>query len=72
MTELETDSDRCEVTPHCILICNSLIISVTEYFSYVCCPSVCLLWINVYLGLSHILIGFFYIELHKLFLYFGD
>ena len=27
--------------------CNSLIISVTDYFSYVCCPSVCLLWINV-------------------------
>ena len=34
-----------------VLICISLIIRHTEHFSCVYWPSVCLLWINVYLGL---------------------
>ena len=35
------------------LICISLIISDTEHL-FICWPSVCLLWRNVYLGLLHI------------------
>ena len=45
-------------------------------FSCVCRPFVCLPWRNVYLGLplfsDWVACFFFYIELHELFVYFGD
>ena len=51
-------------------------ISDVEPVSCVCWPSVCLLWRNAYLGFLSIffnkMVWFFDIELHQLFVYFGD
>lgn len=48
---------------------------IYSIFSYVCCPSVCLLRRNVYLGLTPFLdwvvCAFFVFELNELFVYFG-
>ena len=58
-----------------VLICISLIISDTENFFICLLLSTCLLWRNVYLGLSVFHLGclfFFVVELHELFVYFGD
>ena len=59
-----------------LLICVSLIMSDVEHLSYICYPSVCLLWRNVCLGLfSPFLIGVFVfsgIELYELLVYFGN
>ena len=57
-----------------VFICISLIINDVRVFLYACWPSVCLLWRNVYLELLPIiwLFFFFFIELYKLFVYFGD
>ena len=59
-----------------VLICISLIISYVEHLFMCLWPSVCLLWINVYLDLLPIfwlfVCLFFDIELCELFIYFGD
>ena len=58
-----------------VLICISLIISDVEQLSSASWPSVCLLGRNVYLGFLPIFgLGnlFLDIELHELFVYFGD
>ena len=55
-------SDKCEVIPHCNLICISLIISAVVYFFVYFEPSICLLWRTVCLDLLPIfffLIGLF-------------
>ena len=57
-----------------VLICISLIVTLST-FSYASWPSACLLQRNVSLGLLLIfycVVYFFDIELHELFLYFGD
>ena len=65
------DFDQCEMILDCVLSCISLITSDTEPFSCALWPLVCLLWRNVYLDLPILLTGFFDIELHDLFVYFG-
>ena len=51
------------------LICISWCLVMSNIFSYVCWPSVCLLCKNAYAGLLPIF--FFYIELYELYIYFG-
>ena len=58
-----------------VLICFSLIMSDVEHLSYICYPSVCLLWRNVCLGLLPLfdwVVCFSDIELYKLLVYFGN
>ena len=58
-----------------VLIRISLVIMLS-IFLCVCWPSICLLWRNLYLGLPHCFwlgcLFSFYIDLHEVFVYFGD
>ena len=75
-------SDWRKVIPYYSFTCISLIISDAEnFFSFAFWPSLCLLWKKVYLCLlptfwlcflSLSIFFFFGIELHELFVYFGD
>ena len=65
-----------EVICHCSFDLHFSNLEKANIFSFVCWPSVCLLWRNVCLDLLLIFwldcLFAFYNKLHKLFVYFGD